>query len=50
MPIFDVLTVLPMIELVEVAEVVLEPSVHFGTHPDHILFKRTWNIMYWDFL
>ena len=33
-----VLAVLPMVELVEVAEGVLEPSDHLGTHPDRFLF------------
>ena len=31
---------LPMVELVEVAEGVLEPSDHLGTHPDRFLFKN----------
>ena len=45
MPIFDVLTVLPMIELVEVAEGVLEPLDHLGTHPDRFLCEnRSWNM------
>ena len=35
-----VLAVLPMVELVEVAEGVLEPSDHLGTHPDRFLFKN----------
>ena len=34
-----VLAVLPMVELVEVAEGVLEPSDHLGTHSDRFLFK-----------
>ena len=34
-----VLAVLPMDELVEVAEGVLEPSDHIGTHSDCFLFK-----------
>ena len=34
-----VLVVLPMVELVEVAEGVLKPSDHLGTHPDRFLFK-----------
>ena len=34
-----VLAVLPMVELVEVAEGVLVPSDHLGTHPDRFLFK-----------
>ena len=29
-----------MVDLVEVAEGVLEPSDHLGTHPDHFLFKK----------
>ena len=33
------LAVLPMVELVEVAEAVLETSDHLGTHPDRFLFK-----------
>ena len=34
-----------MVELVEVAEGVLEPSDHLGTHPDSFLFKiRSWNM------
>ena len=33
-----VLAVLPMVELVEVAEGVLEPSDHPGNHPDRFLF------------
>ena len=32
-----VLAVLPIVELVEVTEGVLEPSDHLGTHPDHFL-------------
>ena len=40
-----VLAVLPIVELVEVAEGVLEPSDHLGTHPDCFLFKnRSWNM------
>ena len=40
-----VLAVLPMVELVEVAEGVLEPSDHLGTRPDRFLFKnRSWNM------
>ena len=35
------LAVIPMVELVKVAEGVLEPSDHLGTHPDHFLFKRS---------
>ena len=35
-----VLAVLPMVELVEVAEGVLEPSDHLGTHPDRFLCKN----------
>ena len=35
-----VLAVLPMVELVEVAEGVLEPLDHLGTHPDRFLFKN----------
>ena len=34
------LAVLPMVELVEVAEGVLEPSDHLGTHPDRFLFEN----------
>ena len=34
-----VLAVLPIVELVEVAEGVLEPSDHLGTHPDHFFSK-----------
>ena len=34
-----VLTVLPLVELVEVAGGVLEPSDHLGTHPNRFLFK-----------
>ena len=34
-----VLAVLPMVELVEVAEGVLEPSDHPGTHPDRFFSK-----------
>ena len=34
-----------MVELVQVAEGVLEPSDHLGTHPDRFLFKnRSWNM------
>ena len=33
------LAVLPIVELVEVAEVVLEPSDHLGTHLDRFLTK-----------
>ena len=36
-----VFAVLPMVELVEVAEVVLEPSDHLGTYPDRFLFKNS---------
>ena len=35
-----VLTVLPMVELVKVAEGVLEPLDHLGTHPDRFLFEN----------
>ena len=35
-----VLAVLPMVELVKVAESVLEPSDHLETHPDRFLFKN----------
>ena len=35
-----VLAVRPMVELGEVAEGVLEPSDHLGTHPDRFLFKN----------
>ena len=35
-----VLDVLPMVELVKVAEGVLEPSDHLGTHLDRFLFKN----------
>ena len=35
-----VLDVLPMVELVEVAEGVLETSDHIGTHPDCLLFEN----------
>ena len=35
-----VLAVFPMVELVEVAEGVLEPSDHLGTHPDRFLPSR----------
>ena len=35
-----VLAVLPMVELVEVAECVLEPSDDLGIHPDRFLFKN----------
>ena len=34
------LAVLPMVELVKVAEGVLEPSDHLGTHLDRFLFKN----------
>ena len=34
-----VLAVLPMVELVEVTEGVLEPSDYLGTHRDRFLFK-----------
>ena len=36
-----VLAVLPMVELVEVVEGVLEPSDHLGTHPDSFLLCWT---------
>ena len=36
-----VLAVLPMVELVEVAEGVQEPSDHLWTHPDRFLFKNS---------
>ena len=35
-----VLAVLPMVVLVEVAEGVLEPSDHPGTHPDRFFFSK----------
>ena len=35
-----VLAVLPMVELVEVAEGVLDPSDHLWTHQDRFLFKK----------
>ena len=35
-----VLAVLALVELVEVAEGVREPSDHLGTHPDRFLFKN----------
>ena len=35
-----VLAVLPMVELVKVAEGVLEPSDHIGTHPGRFVFKK----------
>ena len=35
-----VLAVLPMVELVEVAEGVLEASDHLGTRSDRFLFKN----------
>ena len=34
-----VLAVLPMVELVEVAEGVREPSDHHGTNPGRFVFK-----------
>ena len=34
-----VLAVLPKVELVEVAEGILEPSYHLGTNPDRFFFK-----------
>ena len=34
------LAVLPMVELVEVAEGVLETSDHLGTHPDRFLCEN----------
>ena len=34
------LAVLPMVELVKVAEGDLEPSDHLGTHPGHNVFKN----------
>jgi len=34
-----VLAVLPKVELVEVAEGILEPSDHLGTHPDSFFSK-----------
>ena len=34
------LAVLPMVELVKVAEGVLEPSDHLGTHPDRFLCEN----------
>ena len=40
MLIFDELAVLPMVELVEVADGVLEPSYHLGIHPGRFLFKN----------
>ena len=36
-----VLAVLPMFELVKVAEGVLESSDHLGTHPGRFLFKNS---------
>ena len=41
-----VLAVLPMVELVEVAEGVLEPSDHLGTRPDRFLFKNRYLNMF----
>ena len=35
-----VLTVLPMVDLVEVAEGVLDPSDLLRTHPDRFLFNN----------
>ena len=35
-----VLAVLPIVKLVEVAEGVLEPLDHLGTHPDRFLCKN----------
>ena len=35
-----VLAVLPLVELVEVAEGVLEPLDHLGTHPDRFLCEN----------
>ena len=35
-----VLAVLALVELVEVAEGVREPSDYLGTHPDRFLFKN----------
>ena len=35
-----VLAELPMVELDEVAEGVLEPSDHLGTYPDRFLFEN----------
>ena len=35
-----VLAVLSMVELVDVAEGVLEPSDHLETYPDRFLFKN----------
>ena len=35
-----VLAVLPMVEFVEVAEGVLEPLDHLGTHPDRFLCEN----------
>ena len=35
-----VLAVLPMVELVEVAEGVLDTLDHIGTHPGRFLFKN----------
>ena len=46
------LAVLPMVELVKVAEGVLEPSDHLGTHPDRFLFENVhfyeykWYLLY----
>ena len=34
------LAVLPMVELVKVAEGVLEPSDHLGTHPGRFVFEN----------
>ena len=35
-----VIAVLPMVEFVEVAEGVLEPLDHLGTHPDRFLCEN----------
>ena len=35
-----ILAELPMVELIEVPEGVLEPSDHPGTHPERFLFKN----------
>ena len=45
-----VLTVLHMVELVEVAEGVLEPSDHLWTHPDSFLFKNRSRNMFQMFI
>ena len=45
-----VLAVLPMVELVEVAEGVLEPLDHLGTHPDRFLCENRWWNMFQMFI